>query len=90
LPLDLSKLTDAVTKVASLAASVTSLAAEREAAVSHMAQAQVDVDALTAQLLQATQGPAEAAGIAAVSAALAPAAAPLVFGTLLPGDPRAV
>jgi hypothetical protein len=96
--LDLSKLTDAVAKVATLAASVATVAAERDAAVAHLVQAQADVDALVAQLLSATSTPAEAAGITAVSEALfvapaledapvSPAVAPV--GTFLPGDPRA-
>jgi hypothetical protein len=100
LPLDLSKLTDAVTKVATMAASVASVAAERDAAVADLAQAQTDVDALTAQLLSAATTPAESAGIAAVSAALFVAPAPVdapvpplgpvaaPAGTYLPGDPR--
>jgi hypothetical protein len=100
--LDLSKLTDAVAKVAALAASVATVAAERDAAVQAVVQAQTDVDALTAQLLAAASTPAEAAGIAAVSAALvAPVApealvvpalgpvTPAFAGTFLPGDPRA-
>lgn len=77
MPLDLSKLTDAVSKVASLAASVATVAAERDAAVADLAQAQTDVDALTAQLLSAATTPAETAGIAAVSAALFVAPAPV-------------
>jgi hypothetical protein len=99
--LDLSKLTDAVAKVASLAASVATVAAERDAAVQAVTKAQADVDALVAQLLSATSTPAEAAGIAAVSTALfvpaVPEIAPVIpavvpvapVGTFLPGDPRA-
>jgi hypothetical protein len=82
---------------------VASANAERDAALADLAQAQHDVDALTAQLLAAAQTPAEAAGIAAVSAALyvplasvdvpvVPAVAPVVTlpaVTFLPGDPRA-
>jgi hypothetical protein len=77
LPLDLSKLTDAVAKVASLASSVSSVAAERDAAVQDLVSAQADIDQLTATLLAATTTPAESAGIAAVAAALAVAPAPV-------------
>lgn len=102
--LDLSKLTDAVAKVVALAAShadvssqVATVAAERDAAVAAVTQAQADVDALTAKLLDAAGSPAEAAGIAAVSEALFVAQAPVLpgvaavtsLGTFLPGDPRA-
>lgn len=101
--LDLSRLSEAVTKVAALAASVASVAsvaAERDAAVAAVVQAQADVDALTEQLLAAASTPAEAAGIAAVSAALVVPSDPveasaLPLGivaaptTFLPGDPRA-
>jgi hypothetical protein len=65
--LDLSKLSDAVTKVAGIAQANANLAAD-------IAQAQKDVDALTASLIAATSSPAGAVGLAAVSAALAPAA----------------
>ena len=82
--LDLSKLTDAVTKVVALAAShadvssqVATVAAERDAAFAAVTQAQADVDALTAKLLAAAGSPAEAAGLAAVSEALFVAPAPV-------------
>jgi hypothetical protein len=81
MPLDLSKLTDAVAKVAALAQShadvtstVSAVSAARDAAIADLVQAQKDVDALTSQLLSAAQSPAEAAGIVAVAAALAPEA----------------
>jgi hypothetical protein len=89
LPLDLSKLTDAVTKVAVLASSVASVAAERDAAkwlICPAVQAQADVDALTAQLVAAATTPAEAAGLTAVAAALAPVP---VSPTLPAADPVA-
>lgn len=63
--LDLSKLSQAVTSVAGVAQAHALLKAE-------MAQAQVDVDTLTASLLAAVTSPAEAVGIAAVAAALDP------------------
>jgi hypothetical protein len=65
--LDLSKLTDAVTKVAGIAAANKALQDEHTAA-------QADIDKLTAALLDATTSPAAAVGIAAVAAALAPVA----------------
>ncbi|MGY3589352.1 hypothetical protein [Bradyrhizobium sp. USDA 4350] len=90
--LDLSKLTDAVAKVADLAkahadisALVASANAARDAAVADLVQAQKDVDALVAQLLAAAKTPAETAGLTAVAAAiLAPSpapVAPVVFDT---------
>jgi len=66
--LDLSKLSEAVTAVAGIAQENSQLKAEH-------AQAQKDVDALTASLIAATTSPAGAVGIAAVSAALAAPAA---------------
>ena len=65
--LDLSKLSEAVTAVAGIAQENSQLKAEH-------AQAQKDVDALTASLIAATTSPAGAVGIAAVSAALDPEA----------------
>ena len=63
--LDLSKLSEAVTAVAGIAQENSQLKAEH-------AQAQKDVDALTASLIAATTSPAGAVGIAAVSATLTP------------------
>jgi hypothetical protein len=65
MPLDLSKLSDAVKAVAGVAAENAALKAD-------IAKAQGDVDALTVSLLAATTSPAEAVGVAAVAAALAP------------------
>ncbi|MBW7970966.1 hypothetical protein [Bradyrhizobium sp. BR 10289] len=66
--IDLSKLSEAVTKVASLAS-------ERDAAIkaskAAIASAQADIDQLADQLLAAVSSPAEAVGIAAVAEALA-------------------
>jgi hypothetical protein len=70
--LDLSKLTDAVAKVADLAKShgdAVALVAQHQAELS---QAQHDIDSLVAQLMDAVSTPAEAHGIAAVAAALSP------------------
>jgi hypothetical protein len=96
----LSKLSDAVSKVASVAA-------EALAARTAIAQAQSEIDALTASLIAAVGTPAEAAGIAAVADALFVAPAPVdvpsesavapalplgpavPVATFLPGDPRA-
>lgn len=61
--IDLSKLTEAVKSVAGIAA-------ERDRAYAAIKSAQADVDALTASLLAAATSPAEAVGLAAVSAAL--------------------
>lgn len=61
--IDLSKLTEAVKAVAGIAA-------ERDRAYAAIKSAQADVDALTASLLAAATSPAEAVGLAAVSAAL--------------------
>lgn len=62
--LDLSKLTDAVTKVAGIAA-------ERDALVADAKASQEAVDTLTASLIAATTSPAGAVGLAAVASALA-------------------
>lgn len=62
--LDLSKLTDAVTSVAGLAA-------DHAAMVQDLKETQAAIDTLTNSLLAATKTPAEAVGIAAVAAALA-------------------
>lgn len=61
--IDLSKLTEAVKSVAGIAA-------ERDRAYAAIKSAQADVDALTASLRAAATSPAEAVGLAAVSAAL--------------------
>lgn len=61
--IDLSKLTEAVKSVAGIAA-------DRDRAYAAIKSAQADVDALTASLLAAATSPAEAVGLAAVSAAL--------------------
>lgn len=63
--LDLTKLTDAVSKVAGLAS-------ENAQMRQDMAEAQATVDALAASLIAASTSPAGAVGIAAVSAALDP------------------
>jgi hypothetical protein len=65
MPLDLSKLSDAVTKVAGIAS-------ENAALKQDMTDAQTAVDTLTASLIAATTSPAGAVGIAAVAAALDP------------------
>uniref|UniRef100_E6VL49 M protein type 3 n=1 Tax=Rhodopseudomonas palustris (strain DX-1) TaxID=652103 RepID=E6VL49_RHOPX len=65
--LDLSKLTDAVSKVAGIAA-------ENAQMKQDMTEAQDAVDTLTASLIAATTSPAGAVGLAAVSAALDPEA----------------
>jgi hypothetical protein len=91
--LDLSKLSDAVNKVAGLAnqaakhkeaadtaqATAATHKAAHDAIVAELQAAQTSVDALTASLLAATTSPAEAVGVAAVAAALAaaPVAAPV-------------
>jgi hypothetical protein len=93
--LDLSKLADAVAKVADLAKShadtsalVTAANAERDALRADIVQAQADVDGLTALLLAAATTPAEAAGLTAVADALsAPVIAPApVFVEPFPVD----
>jgi hypothetical protein len=75
--LDLSKLSDAVGKVASLAQSHASVKAGYDALMKEHSDAQVSIDALTATLVAACTSPAEAVGVAAVAAALAPAPAPV-------------
>ena len=65
--LDLSKLSEAVTAIAGIAQENSQLKAEQ-------AQAQTEVDALTASLIAASTSPAGAVGIAAVAAALDPEA----------------
>lgn len=65
--LDLTKLTDAVSKVAGIAA-------ENAQMRQDMQDAQASVDALAASLIAATTSPAGAVGLAAVSAALDPEA----------------
>jgi hypothetical protein len=65
--LDLSKLSDAVSKVAGIAAQNKILQDEH-------VQAQLDIDTLTASLIAATTSPAAAVGLAAVASALAPVA----------------
>lgn len=85
MPLDLTKLSNAVYLVAGIA----NRASSAEAA---LVAAQADVDALAASLIAAVDTPAEAVGLAAVAAALAaPTAAGAVVDdtTFLPGDPRA-
>lgn len=79
--LDLSKLSDAVTKVASVASAHTALSsecealkAECEAYVADHKASQEAIDTLTASLIAATTSPAEAVGLAAVAAAVAPVA----------------
>jgi hypothetical protein len=88
--LDLSKLSDAVNKVAGLAnqaakhkdaadaanAAAAKHKADHDALLAEIKSAQAAVDTLTASLLAATTSPAEAVGIAAVAAALAPVKAP--------------
>lgn len=83
--LDLSKLTDAIGKVADLAKShastsalVSTYNAAKVAAETALAQAQKDVDTLVAQLLAAATTPAEATGLTAVASALTTPAAPVV------------
>lgn len=69
---DFSKLTDAVAKVADLAKShgdAVAMAAQHKA---ELAQVQVDLDNIAAQLLASVSTTAEEHGIAAVAAALAP------------------
>lgn len=80
--LDLSKLSDAVTKVAGIAAANATLMAEH-------AQAQADIDQLTASLIAATTTPAGAVGIAAVAAALVPAPVAPVVPVVAPVAPVA-
>lgn len=63
--LDLTKLTDAVSKVAGIVA-------ENAQMRQDMQDAQASVDALAASLIAATTSPAGAVGLAAVSAALDP------------------
>ena len=78
--LDLTKLSDAVAKVAALAAAhadvsatVASVTAERDAALADLAAAQHDIDDMTDKLIAAATTPAGAVGLAAVAAAVAPA-----------------
>lgn len=75
--LDFSKLTDAVAKVAALAAShgdasaaISAATSARDAALADLAQAQIDINAMADQLIAAAQTPAESAGLAAVASAL--------------------
>lgn len=77
MPLDLSKLTDAIAKVSALAVSHADLSTAvmvaenaRDAAIADLAKAQQDIDGLAAQLLASATTPAETAGITAVAAAL--------------------
>jgi hypothetical protein len=101
--LDLTKLTDAVTKVAKLAtdhaatkqayddASSERHAArvERDAALEAIAKAQADIDALTSTLIAAAGSPAEATGIAAVADALFVAPAPTIAPVIPAINPAA-
>lgn len=68
--IDLSKLTEAVKAVAGIAAQRDQAVTDRDRAYAAIKSAQADVDALTASLLAAATSPAEAVGLAAVSAAL--------------------
>jgi hypothetical protein len=81
--LDLSKLQDAITRVASLAADRDAAKAAQAVAEASVASAQADIDALTAQLVAAVNSPAEAVGLIAVAAALV-APAPVVDASVTP------
>jgi hypothetical protein len=72
--LDLTKLTDAVTKVAGVAQAAAAARAEADAVKVSLANAQADIDALAERLIAAVDTPAEAVGLAAVAAAVAPVA----------------
>jgi hypothetical protein len=72
--IDLTKLTDAVTKVAGVAQAAANARAEADAIKAALANAQADIDALAAQLIAAVDTPAEAVGLAAVAGALVPVA----------------
>lgn len=80
---DFTKLTDAVAKVTDLAKShgdAVAMAAQHKA---ELAQVQVDLDTIAAQLIAAVSTTAEEHGIAAVAAALAPEQ-PVSTATTLP------
>jgi hypothetical protein len=72
--LDLAKLTDAVTKVASLAQAHADISAKHDALLADHQANQDAIDTLTASLIAATTSPVEAVGLAAVAAAVAPGA----------------
>jgi hypothetical protein len=63
---------------ADVTSAVAAANAARDAAVADLAQAQKDVDDLTAKLVAAATTPVEAVGLAAVAAAVAVPAAPAV------------
>jgi hypothetical protein len=67
--LDLTKLTDAVTKVAGVAQAAAAARAEADAVKVSLANAQADIDVLAERLIAAVDTPAEAVGLAAVAAA---------------------
>jgi hypothetical protein len=73
--IDLTKINDAVAKVADLAKSSVQAHIDRDAAYNAVGAAQLAIDALADQLLSAATTPAEAAGIAAVADALTSTAA---------------
>lgn len=79
MPLDLTKLTEAVKAVAGVAAQNARLKQDQ-------ADAQVAVDALTASLIAATTSPAEAVGLAAVAAELS--ADPIVAAIRAMEEPK--
>lgn len=94
--LDFTKLTDAVAKVASLAAShadvssqVVAANAARDAALADLAQAQIDIDDMAAKLIASATTPAEATGLAAVAAALVAPVSPVVAPVAPAVDPTA-
>jgi hypothetical protein len=70
--LDLTKLSEAVTAVAGVAAERDYARAERDALLEDQRASQEAVDALTVSLIAATSSPAGAVGLAAVAAALDP------------------
>lgn len=69
--IDLTKLTDAVAKVADLAKTATDAKAAADAARADLVTAQAAVDDLADKLIAAAGTPAEALGLAAVAVALA-------------------
>jgi hypothetical protein len=70
--LDLSKLSDAVSKVAGLAQSHAHMTAAHDAMLRDHEAAQAAIDTLAASLIAASTLPAEAVGLAAVAQAVAP------------------
>lgn len=72
MPIDLSKLSEAVKGVAGLAADHAAMKSRHDAMLADITQAQKDVDALVAALKGAATSPAGAVGITAVAQALAP------------------